>query len=273
MNSQEVVKSLERNNVLIILDNHLTKPGWCCDNNDGNGFFGDKYFNPEEWIKGLTLMARKFLNKSNIIGMSLRNELRGPRQNVNDWYKYMQQAAEAVHFENPDILNILSGLNFDLDLSFIKQQPVRLSFTNKLVYEVHWYGFSDGSVWADGNADQVCKRMLDSFMNRAGFLINQGYPLFLSEFGGDLRGGDVNDNRYLNCLMSIAADIDLDWALWTLTGSYYLREGAIGMEEYFGILNSDWSGVRNSTFLQRISSIQDPFQGNLITISLQECEK
>ncbi|KAE8023050.1 hypothetical protein FH972_008802 [Carpinus fangiana] len=52
---------------------------------DGNGFFGDKYFNPDVWIEGLTQMATMFKGVANFIGMSLRNELRGPRQNVNDW--------------------------------------------------------------------------------------------------------------------------------------------------------------------------------------------
>uniref|UniRef100_A0A7N0VJA4 Ricin B lectin domain-containing protein n=1 Tax=Kalanchoe fedtschenkoi TaxID=63787 RepID=A0A7N0VJA4_KALFE len=230
---QAVVTSLGRNNVMVILDNHLTKPGWCCNNYDGNGFFGDQYFNPNEWIKGLTHMARI----------------------------YMQQGAEAVHSANPDVLVILSGLSFDLDLSFLRKQPARLSFRNKAVYEVHWYGFSDGTAWVDNNANQVCRRVVDTFMSRVGFLIDQGHPLFMSEFGGDQRGGNVNDNRYLNCLMSVAADLDLDWALWTLVGSYYFRDGVIGMEEFYGLMNRDWSNVRNSTFLQRISSIQNPFQG------------
>ncbi|KAL5718012.1 cellulase [Ranunculus cassubicifolius] len=38
---QAVVKSLADNNIMVILDNHISKPGWCCSNFDGNGFFGD----------------------------------------------------------------------------------------------------------------------------------------------------------------------------------------------------------------------------------------
>lgn len=79
--------SLAKYKVMVILDNHLSKPGWCCSSNDGNGFFGDQYFNPDLWIKGLTKMASMFKGNKNVVAMSLRNELRGPRQNVNDWYK------------------------------------------------------------------------------------------------------------------------------------------------------------------------------------------
>lgn len=81
------MSSLGANNVMVILDNHISKPGWCCSNFDGNGFFGDPYFNPDDWITGLTRMATLFNGVTNVVGMSLRNELRGPKQNVNDWYR------------------------------------------------------------------------------------------------------------------------------------------------------------------------------------------
>lgn len=85
---QAVVSNLDSNNVMIILDNHISKPGWCCSDFDGNGFFGDVYFKPEMWLKGLTKVATMFNLTKNVVGMSLRNELRGPKQNSNDWYRY-----------------------------------------------------------------------------------------------------------------------------------------------------------------------------------------
>ncbi|KAH6809917.1 Cellulase hydrolase family protein [Perilla frutescens var. frutescens] len=258
---QAVVASLAGKNVMIILDNHTSKPGWCCSNFDGNGFFGDVYFNPDLWIKGLTRVAAIFNATKNVVAMSLRNELRGPRQNVNDWYRYMQKGAEAVHTVNPNVLVILSGLNYDRDLSFLLKTPVSLSFSNKLVFELHWYGFSDGQVWEDGNLNQVCGKVVGETMKKAGFLLDQGYPLFLSEFGVDMRGINVNDNRYLNCFMGWAAELDLDWALWVLTGSYYLREGIAGYEETYGVYDWNWCGIRNQTILQKISALQYPFRG------------
>ena len=58
----------------------------------------------------------------------------------------MQKGAEAVHSANSDFLVILSGLSYDKDLSFLRNQQVNLTFTGKLVYETHWYGFSDGNL-------------------------------------------------------------------------------------------------------------------------------
>ncbi|MED6119347.1 hypothetical protein PIB30_010855 [Stylosanthes scabra] len=258
---QGVVKSLGENDVMVILDNHVTVPGWCCSNTDGNGFFGDQFFDPNEWVEGLTRMATIFNGVTNVIGLSLRNELRGPRQNVNDWYRYMVQGAEAVHAANPNVLVILSGLSFDKDLSFIKNRAVNLTFKQKLMFEAHWYAFTDGQAWLQGNQNQVCGQVSRNNNGLWSYLVDQGWPLFVSEFGFDLRGTNVNDNKYLNCFMAVAADLDFDWAWWTLVGSYYFRQGVVGMEEFYGLLNWDWSQVRNSTYLHKISALQLPFRG------------
>lgn len=261
---QAVVASLGRNNVMVILDNHISKPGWCCSTTDGGGFFGDLYFDPEEWLRGLARMAALFSTAPAVVAMSLRNELRGPLQNVTQWYTFMTRGAEVVHAANPNALVILSGLSFDTDLSFLLQRQVDdLPFAKqKVVFEFHWYAFSDGQAWAGGNPNQVCATVAGGIMRRAGFLLERGWPLFMSEFGADQRGVNVNDQRYLSCALAMAADLDLDWALWALQGSYYIREGTAGVEEVYGLLSSDWCSIRNATFLQRISALQRPFLGH-----------
>ncbi|KAL6650911.1 hypothetical protein ACP70R_009836 [Stipagrostis hirtigluma subsp. patula] len=256
-----VVSSLGESNVMVILDNHVSKPGWCCGNTDGNGFFGDAYFDPDVWVDGLTRMATMFAGVPAVVGMSLRNELRGPRQNANDWYKYMQRGAEAVHAANPRVLVILSGLSFDNDLAFINSRPVNLSFTGKAAFEVHWYSFSNGQEWRTGNPNQVCARISASVNRRALYLLDKGWPVVLSEFGVDNRGGNANDNRYYGCAAAVAADLDLDWALWTLQGSYYLREGVLGLDEVYGVLDWAWCKPRNGTALRRVQALQRPLRG------------
>lgn len=82
------MSALARSNLMVILDNQLSKPGWCCSRYDGNGFFGDVYFDTDEWLGSLKIMATMFNSTSNVVGMSLRNELRGPNQNLTLWYRY-----------------------------------------------------------------------------------------------------------------------------------------------------------------------------------------
>ncbi|CAA7404843.1 unnamed protein product [Spirodela intermedia] len=258
---QEVVSSLARNDVMVVLDNQISKPEWCCSKFDGNGFFGDEFFDPGEWLRGLSLMAALFNGSSSVVAMSLRNELRGPRQNLTDWYRYMQIGAEAVHSANPDVLVILSGLDYDKDLSFLAEKPVELSFSGKLVFELHWYGFSDDGDWERGNPNEVCGSVVGNLTERGLFLLEQGHPLFLSEFGLDQRALSLADARFLSCLTAMAAELDLDWALWALQGSYYLREGTLAYDETYGILTWSWCEPRNSFFLPRISTLQSPLRG------------
>ncbi|KMZ56663.1 Glycoside hydrolase, family GH5 [Zostera marina] len=262
---EKVVANMEKNDVMVILDNHLTKPGWCCNQIDGNGFFRDRYFDPETWIEGLVRMATLFKPYKNVVGMSLRNELRGSNQNVGSWFEYMPRGAMAVNAANPNVLIILSGLSFDTDLSFIRNKKVETSerLANKLVFEFHWYSFSDGTAWIEENHNEVCGRITGKMSRNVGFLLDRpfDYPLFLSEFGIDERGTNVNDNRYFSCLMAFAAELDLDWALWTLQGDYYLRQDTVELNEVYGLLNQNWSDIRNTTFLHRITGIQKPLKG------------
>ncbi|KAK3142278.1 hypothetical protein QOZ80_4BG0344520 [Eleusine coracana subsp. coracana] len=258
---REVVSALASKDIMVILDNQMTTPGWCCSKTDGNGFFGDKYFDPDEWLKGLSAMAKIFKNTENVVGMSLRNELRGPNQNISLWYRYMQLGAEAVHASNPNVLVILSGLDYDKTLSFLLAKKVGISFTGKLVYEQHWYGFSDGGNWEFQNQNDVCGMVIDSIRTKGLFLLQQGWPLFFSEFGFDMSGTHIGDNRYLTCFLSVAAEMDLDWAIWALQGSYYIREGILAYDESYGLLSWDWCTARNPSFIKRINSLQSPFQG------------
>jgi hypothetical protein len=248
---------------MVILDNHVSKPGWCCGDDDGNGFFGDRDFDPDVWVDGLATMATIFAGVPSVVGLSLRNELRGPRQNTADWYTYMQRGAEAVHAANPRALVIMGGLSYDYDLSFLAARPVGVSFAaeGKLVFEVHWYSFSDARAWEAGNANEVCARAAREFERRGGFLLARGFPLFLSEFGADLRGGDLRGNRYFPCAAAVAAEHDLDWAYWALQGSYALRQGVAGMDEVYGVLDWSWTKPRNETVLPRIQALQRPIQG------------
>ncbi|KAF8047319.1 hypothetical protein N665_3095s0001, partial [Sinapis alba] len=257
---KSVVTTLGNHNLMVVLDNHLTKPGWCCHYNDSNGFFGDTFFEPDTWIAGLTKIATLFKDASNVVGMSLRNELRGARQNVDDWFKYMQQGAEAVHRANPNVLVILSGLTYDTNLSFVRTRPVTLTFSRKLVFEIHQYSFPYTTIWTSKNPNEACGDILKILHDGGGFNLMKDFPLFLSEFGIDERGVSVVQNRNLGCLLGWAAENDVDWSIWSLAGSYYVREGVVGMIDYYGVLDSDWISVRNNSFLQRLSLIQSQLQ-------------
>lgn len=110
-------------------------------------------------------------------------------------------------------------------------------------------------------------------------------PLFVSEFGFDQRGeldnnnNNNNDDRYkigiddkfLSCFMAHVAKLDLDWALWAWQGSYYYRQGQARSDEVFGVMNYNWSDVRNPLFSQRFHLLLTMLQGTSCLITLLFC--
>lgn len=55
-----VVDELALNGVMVLLDCHVSEPIWCCGENDGNGFWGDKNLQPQEWLHALTTVATMY---------------------------------------------------------------------------------------------------------------------------------------------------------------------------------------------------------------------
>lgn len=54
--------------IVVVLDNHVSLPKWCCSDYDGNGFFGDEYFDPDEWLQGLTTVATRYAGNPTVSG-------------------------------------------------------------------------------------------------------------------------------------------------------------------------------------------------------------
>ncbi|XP_024973957.1 uncharacterized protein LOC112512310 [Cynara cardunculus var. scolymus] len=252
--------------VMVVLDNHVSEPMWCCGSNDGNGFFGDKYFDPREWRRGLSIVGNRYAHTPMVVAMSLRNELRGPRQNVTEWYKWVRKGARSIHKANCNVLVIISSLHYSIDFTPLKTEPLGLDSTlpNKIVYETHRYSFTAGpkNQWLHQPLNQVCDNVIRGINKKAGFLTtgSDPAPLFITEFGVDLRGGDRADNLFLTCYMAYLAEMDLDWALWALQGSYYLREGVQNVDEVFGLLDNNWAGLRNPGFNRRLDLIHQTLQ-------------
>ncbi|KAJ7944981.1 Endoglucanase [Quillaja saponaria] len=256
-----VIDELGAHGIMVSLDNHVGKPGWCCSQDDDNGFFGDRHYDPEEWLQALAFIANHYKEKPQVIAMSLRNELRGPHQNEHDWYKYVSEGARTIHKNNPKLLVLISGLNYDSDFSYLKKKPLDLEdLGNKLVYETHLYSFTAGagSTWTAQPVNRVCATTIQGLKDRAGFLMggDNPTPLFMSEFGVNLEGSSQSDNLWLTCILAYIAGTDMDWALWTLQSSYYLREHHVDGDETFSILDHEWKHLRNKEFPQRFQLVQ-----------------
>ncbi|KAK3434293.1 hypothetical protein EUGRSUZ_D01801 [Eucalyptus grandis] len=200
-----VVDELWKQGMMVVLDNQVSKPNRCCPYNDGSSFFGDEYFNPEEWLRGL-------------VGSAAR-----------DWYRYIRTAATKVHRANPNVLVILSGLTWASNLGFLRKRPVGLHLGRKPVHESHRYSFrGDRKIWEVQPVDRVCTDAGQRMDDQVGFLSSGpgAAPLFLGELGLDQTGKSRADDWLLSCFMGYAAGKDLDWALWALQSSGLKRPSA-----------------------------------------------
>ncbi|CAJ1947463.1 unnamed protein product [Sphenostylis stenocarpa] len=217
-----VVRELGIQNVKVLLDNHVSEPKWCCNDDDENGFFHDRHFNPQEWVYGLTRQTKHFNGNHVIVAMSLRNELHGPRQNLYDWYRYMSKAAVSIHKTNPNVLVVISGLNYDTELQFLKSKPLKIDLGKKMVFETHLYSWSGigtlklREIWTKQPVNRICADNIKGIEDRAGFLTTgkNAVPLIFTEFGFNEVGSSVEDNRFLTCLQTYLVGKDLDWGLW-----------------------------------------------------------
>ncbi|XP_050227071.1 glycosyl hydrolase 5 family protein-like [Mercurialis annua] len=259
---EAVVDELGAQGVMSLLDNHVSKASWCCSETDGNTFFGDVYFDADEWIQGLTAVATRFRGKSKVMAISTRNELRGALQNQEDWYKYILKGASAIHKANPDVLIFASGLSYANDLTYLRKKTLGTNFDNKLVYDGHWYPWSweNAKSWDVEFLNDACYNKTQKFIKQTGFtyaLKNRPVPLFMGEFGMDQRGLSRGDDHFLSCFLSFAADIDLDWGLWAWQGSYYYRQNKTGFEEYFGALDYHWSRLRSPQHMSRFDFLKN----------------
>lgn len=291
-----VVDELGAQGVMVLLDNHVSLPKWCCNNDDGNGFFGDTYFNPDEWMYGLLMVAMHFRDKKQVyifiifqsdlfiysfcscrkvtmkyyfvkvVAISTRNEPHGPRQNEYVWRLYISMGVTIIHGANPNVLVPVGGLNYARDLGFLKDRTLfSINLDNKLVYEAHWYAWSEGGAdaWEAQPLNRVCAQSRQYMMDHLAFLTegDNPVPLFLGEFGINQQDVSVSERRYLSCVMAFLAERDFDWGLWAFHGGYYTREGQMGMEETYGLLNGNFDQLRNPTFMENLHFLQGKIQG------------
>ncbi len=54
---------------------------------------------------------------------------------------------------------------------------------------------------------------------------------------------------------------DADWAVWALQGSYYVRNQQVDFDEYYGLLNHDWTDWRNPAFSGMLGNMWKQTQG------------
>ncbi|KAH7118557.1 beta-1,6-galactanase [Dactylonectria estremocensis] len=262
-----VAAECERQEIYIHLDNHISKGMWCCSQTDGNAWFGDEYFNVENWVRGLVYMANHAKSWPNFLSMALRNEFRqatgtgsGNAESYSweTWYYHIKQATAAINAANPDTLIFLSGLNYDTTLQPVVQGTALTpgtqvfdvedfpGFRHKLVLELHNYANSATSC-SSLKSDLATKGF--QALDPSNTAVKNAFPVLMTEWGF-LQTDSTWKGVYTSCLAQFLPEGSSGWMYWVIVGSYYSRSGTQDFDETWGLYNHDWSGWRNNDYIE-----------------------
>jgi len=146
------VQSIVEAGLMVILNNHNSASGWCCDINSEEGLWNTAQYSSRQWLECLEGMVRRYRSNPLVVAMDLRNEIHdtptriitwGVSQSIDtDWKVATEAAAHALHQANTDLLILVSGLCFSFDLRKLHRSPPHLPDPTRLVWTVHYYSFA-----------------------------------------------------------------------------------------------------------------------------------
>ncbi|EMF10750.1 glycoside hydrolase family 5 protein [Sphaerulina musiva SO2202] len=248
--------------LLVHLDNHVSKGEWCCSTGDGNAWFGSEFFNVENWRRGNAFMANHAKSWPAYVSQGLRNELRDPNNTAlnygwESWYQNVIPTADAVNAANPDPLIFYSGLHFDTDLANVTAGiPLTpdgsvfdisdFCYADKIVFELHNYN----NALADANCANfnLTKSGYNAMDISSTSTAKNFAPVVLTEFGFPQTPTNYT-LPYAQCIKEYLTTAlpggPGGWIHWAVGGSYYIREGVQDNDETWGLLNHDWSAWRS----------------------------
>jgi aryl-phospho-beta-D-glucosidase BglC (GH1 family) len=281
----DVVNALTDAGLIVILNNHTTTSTWCCGFDYNGLWYHPRNQTTEQWIDDWTMLAKRYRDNPLVAGYDLRNEVRTTKyQNTifpenpnwglgdkNDWKLAATSAGNAIHKVNPKVLIIVEGINWSgipmlggyrPMLTEVKDNPIVLAVPHKLVYQEHVYAFTGPSHTGDPLSSIGHSRYsdMDEATLRATLDKEFGYiselrhaytaPVWLGEFGVSGENASELDKDWFRFVTNYLIDKDMGWALWALN-----PERADGTDDFFGLMNKDWSGYREDwrrEFVQRL---------------------
>jgi endoglucanase len=260
----------------VILNNHSTHAMWCC-NYDDDGLWYTAEVSEESWIADWELVVARYAGNPRVVGADLRNELRIAKPigfgilprvptwgggGETDWAAAATRAGKRIQAKNPDLLIVVEGLNSADDLTGAGARPIVLTVPGKLVYEAHQYGFfrpglpaipglggTYGSMTAAALASASAKQW--------GYLTDPGKPFTAPVWLGEFGDSASSDRKWMTNLAAYLRTLDADFAYWALNGG----PKAAGGPEPFGLLEDDWTTVRQDWRLELLKSLQAPVKG------------
>jgi endoglucanase len=283
-----VIAALAHEGIVVILDNHRSDANWCCDVQHGDGLWYTTAYPETSWLADWTGIVTRYKTQPAVVAADLRNELRpaltatapsscagcsstcpcttpvwGGGDTTTDWHAAAERGGNAVLAANRNLLVMVEGLDYSLDLTGVYALPVTLDVADRLVYAPHDYSFSHA-------AYASCADMATNLGDQWGYILEQGKsytaPIWLGELGTAHDASDVDapsgEGFWFQCLLQYMTGADIDWSYWAVNGTEASGYGrTLGAAESYGILDTTWSGSAFVPLTHALEQIEPATQG------------
>jgi aryl-phospho-beta-D-glucosidase BglC (GH1 family) len=269
-----VIQEAGRQGMMVLLDNQ----NFTGDNAISELWYENGY-SEFAWINMWQFLADRYRNQTNVLGADLKNEPYG-RANwgsndfATDWRLAAERAGNAILSINPNWLIIVEGVSganstreqlqgdywWGGNLEGVKNDPVRLSIANRVVYSPHEYGpglaesLGITPFLAYVNDPQFPNNLENRWTTGFGYIHDQEIaPVLVGEFGGTGFAVNFKDGQWEQNLVNYLDRKDLSWAYWAWNANAYDLGG--------GLVQDDWRTLRRDRInvLQPILEEATPF--------------
>ncbi len=112
-----VIRALADAHIMVVLDNHVSRADWCCNETDGNGLWYNAEYPESKWLTDWQTITRRYKRERWVVGADLRNELRnqatwGGTNPKLDWHAAAERGGNAVLAANPRLLIMVEGPDY-----------------------------------------------------------------------------------------------------------------------------------------------------------------
>lgn len=242
-----IIDEAGRQGLGIILDNHsgaddsFMSPLW----------YGTGGFTEDDWVSTWEMLATRYAGNRTVLGADLKNEPHGEATwgtgQANDWRRAAERAGNAVLAKAPSWLVLVEGIEGPVaggqqldrhwwggNLEGVRNNPVRLSVPNRLVYSPHEYG---PGVYAQPwfSSPDMSSILADRWQKGFGYIHEAGTaPILVGEFGAKNVGTDTVEGRWIRQFADYMSRKGISWTFW----AWNPNSGDTG-----GVLQDDWQTV------------------------------
>ncbi|MBD1909231.1 cellulase family glycosylhydrolase [Leptolyngbya sp. FACHB-16] len=240
-----IIQEAGRQGLMILLDSHRLN-----NQRIPELWYGDG-FTEEDWINTWTMLAERYRDQPNVIGADLKNEPHGAASwgtgdRATDWRLAAERAGNAILQVNPNWLIVVEGVERNVpgqrlsahwwggNLEGVRDNPVRLSVNNKLVYSPHEYGPGViNQAWFSEST--FPQNLIERWETGFNYIARQGIaPVLIGEFGGRQVDERSPEGVWQRQLVTYIQQNNLHFTYW----SWNPNSSDTG-----GILLDDWQTI------------------------------